>query len=266
MNIRQLIFYSLALIFLLFLNSCATISVTKSPSLPSSISPTPIGPIVRTDTFHIVAPGETLWRISKMYDVPMDDIIKANNLGGQILEKGQRLLIPNAAPPVPVIPLYPSNRWKYIIIHHSATDEGSSLDFDKYHQAKGWEEIGYHFVIDNGSKGKQDGLIEVSPRWVKQKIGSHCKASNMNEKAIGICLVGNFNKEYVSKKQLDSLIYLVNLLRKYYHIPIYRILGHGQVKGARTDCPGKNFPWLKFKNLLIKKYNLQDHLILKTVN
>ncbi|MCM8831708.1 MAG: N-acetylmuramoyl-L-alanine amidase [Candidatus Omnitrophica bacterium] len=262
-NIKKLLLYSLVLFFLLFLNSCTTVSVTK---IPTSISQTPISPMVRADTFHIVAPGETLWRISKMYDVSISDIIKANNLGSQTLEKGQKLLIPNAAPPIPVIPLYPSNKWKYIIIHHSATDEGSSLDFDRYHQAKGWEEIGYHFVIDNGSKGKSDGLIEVSPRWIKQKNGSHCKASNMNEKAIGICLVGNFNKEYVSTKQLESLIYLVNLLRRYYQIPITKIIGHGQVKGAKTDCPGKNFPWLRFKNLLMKNSNSEEHFILRTVN
>lgn len=247
---KRLIYLALIASLVIILSSCATTSL-KPPITPAKeISPPFTAPILRQDAFHIVAPGETLWRISKMYDVPIKDISSANDLKTQTLEKGQRLLVPNAAPIVPVIPLYPSKKWKYIVIHHSATDEGSSLYFDNYHQGKGWEGIGYHFVIDNGTKEKQDGQIEVSPRWIKQEDGSHCRASNMNEKAIGICLVGNFNKEYVSSKQLDALVYLVNILRKYYKIPLKRIIGHNQVLGARTECPGKNFPWPKFKNRL----------------
>ena len=232
------------------LSSCTTVPIKPIVYPPKEIYPQLQGPILRQDIFHIVAPGETLWRISKMYDVPIKNILSANKLKTETLEKGQRILVPNAAPIVSVIPLYPSKKWKYIVIHHSATDEGSSLYFDNYHQGKGWEGIGYHFVIDNGTKEKQDGQIEVSPRWIKQEDGSHCRASNMNERAIGICLVGNFNKEYVSSKQLDALVYLVNILRKYYKIPLKRIIGHNQVLGARTECPGKNFPWSRFKNRL----------------
>ncbi len=103
-------------------------------------------------------------------------------------------------------------------------------------------------MIDNGTKDKQDGQIEVSPRWIKQKEGSHCRAGNMNEKAIGICLVGNFSKDNVDAKQLDALVYLINTLRKYYKIPLKRILGHDQVLGAATECPGRKFPWYKFKD------------------
>ncbi|MDD4980091.1 MAG: N-acetylmuramoyl-L-alanine amidase [Candidatus Omnitrophica bacterium] len=247
---NKVISFCLIVGLVFILNSCVTAPI-KPPITPAKeVYPHTAMPVLRQDASHIVAPGETLWRISKMYNVPIKDISSANNLKTQTLGKGQRLLIPNAAPIVPVIPLYHSKKWKYIVIHHSATDEGNSLQFDKYHQSKGWEGIGYHFVIDNGTKGKQDGQIEVSPRWIKQEGGSHCRAGNMNEKAIGICLVGNFNREYVSSKQLDALVYLVNVLRKYYKIPVKRITGHNQVLGARTECPGKNFPWTRFKNSL----------------
>lgn len=183
-----------------------------------------------------------------MYNVPQREILRANRLTSEepLLKKGQRLLIPNAAPVAPVISLYPSPKWKYIIIHHSATDEGNSLSFDKAHLKRGWNGVGYHFVVNNGSKGKDDGQIEVSPRWLKGEPGSHCRAANMNSKAIGICLVGNFDKDTPTRKQMDALIYLVNKLRKYYNIPEEHILGHGQVQGARTDCPGNNFPWREF--------------------
>jgi len=234
----------------LVLSSCVTVGVGSLPVPTREIYPQAAPPYLRHDIFHVVAPGETLWRISKMYDVTIRDIMRANKLRTEQLNKGERLVVPGAAPLVPVISLYASKKWKYIIIHHSATDEGSSLDFDRYHQGKGWQEIGYHFVIDNGTKGKHDGQIEVCPRWLKQKNGSHCRAGDMNEKAIGICLVGNFSEESISAKQLDSLIYLVKTLRQYYKIPLNRILGHSQVAGARTECPGRNFPWSRFKDRL----------------
>jgi LysM repeat protein len=234
-------------IFACFLSSCVT------PPIKPQLAPAPrqaVAPVIRQDIFHVVAPGETLWRISRMYNVPAQEISRANKLYSKepVLEKGQRLLIPGAAPVMPVISLYPSKKWKYIIIHHSATDEGSSLSFDRAHLMRGWDGVGYHFVIDNGSKGKRDGQIEVSPRWLKQDNGSHCKAGNMNTKAIGICLVGDFSKDAPTPKQIDALVYLINRLKKYYGISISRIMGHGQVPGARTECPGRNFPWRELKS------------------
>jgi len=248
MKIRKI--YQPIMIFVLsmILTSCATAPV-KSPPVPvREVYPEITAPILRQDTYHVVAPGETLWRLSKMYDVSIEDMVRINNLRSRTeLKIGQRLLIPNAAPMRPIVPLYQSNKWKYIIIHHSATDEGNAMYFNKIHHIRGfWKGLGYHFVIDNGTKGKLDGQIEVAPRWLKQQDGSHCKAAGMNHKGIGICLVGNFSKENVTEEQMKSLVYLVNILRDYYNIPVENILGHGQVSGARTECPGKGFPWKEF--------------------
>ncbi len=246
------LFYSGAIIVIsVILSSCTTVPQKPPAQLTRESLPQPGGLVPRHDVFHVVAPGETLWRISKMYDVTIQDLMRANSLKNkEELKKGQRLLVPEAAPIAPVIALYPSNQWKYIVVHHSGTDKGSSLDFDKYHNSKGWKGVGYHFIISNGTKGKQDGQIEVSPRWIKQQNGAHCQAGGMNYKGIGVCLVGNFNRERVSRKQLDSLVYLVNTLREYYKIPVKNIIGHRQVRGAKTDCPGRYFPWNEFKKRL----------------
>ena len=228
---------------LIILSSCAAIS-------PVTISPPPIypPPAIRQDIAHIVAPGETLWRISKTYDVGIADIMRANRLKKKDeLDMGQRLIIPGAMPACPVITLYPSKKWKYIIIHHSGTEEGNALAFYRSHKRRGFiHGLGYHFVIDNGSSGKPEGHIEISPRWTKQQDGAHCKAAGMNDKSIGICLVGNFCEENVPEKQLSSLVYLINILRRYYRIPLKNIVGHGRVPGASTRCPGKRFPWNRF--------------------
>ncbi len=241
---------SLIFLLVIFLSSCASVPVKPPQEIigPNQVIVPFTGPMIRQDVFHVVGPGETLWRIGKMYDVEMESIMSANKLyDAAKIDMGQKLFIPNAAPIRPVVPLYESNKWKYLIIHHSATDEGNAFSFYNMHLRRGfWNGLGYHFVIDNGTFGKEDGQIEISPRWIKQQKGAHCKVSNMNDIGIGICLVGNFSKEDVSEKQLNSLAYLVNILRKNYNIPKSRIMGHGQIPGAATECPGLRFPWKKF--------------------
>lgn len=248
-HMRKLLYFCLLISLAAFLSSCATVSKLPLPQPPQAEQP--ICSVVGNNIIHIVAPGETLWHISKAYGIPMTDILQVNNLGeNSQLEKGQRLIIPNAATTKAVIPLYRSRKWTYIVIHHSATEEGDAYYFNILHRRRGWDGIGYDFVIDNGTKGKQDGAIEVSPRWISQENGAHCHASDMNSKGIGICLVGNFSKDRVSEKRMDSLVYLVNVLKKYYKIPMRHIMGHGQVPGARTECPGKYFPWGEFRRRL----------------
>jgi len=167
------------------------------------------------------------------------------------LTMGDKLVIPNAHSPEQIISLFPTNKWEYIIIHHSATPEGNSLAFHKSHLKRGWDRgVGYHFVINNGHSDKPDGFIEVTPRWLKQQDGAHCRASDMNINGVGICLVGNFNEEKVSDKQIASLIYLVHTLKDYYHIPNWNILGHGQVRESSTECPGAKFPWDNLRKAL----------------
>lgn len=134
--------------------------------------------------------------------------------------------------------------WKYIVIHHSASDSGSAAEFDKFHRDKRhWENgLGYHFVIGNGN-GTGDGQIEIGNRWTHQINGAHAGVQEYNHFGIGICLVGNFNESYPTEAQMDSLYALVEYLQKRCHIPSENVLMHRHCK--ETDCPGKNFPYYK---------------------
>ncbi len=257
MNIKKILSVLLLFFMPLVFVSCASrryteYTVITPPSVETVHTIPEKPPVYRHDVYHEVAPGETVWRISKTYGVSSDSILKANNIRDFYdIKAGSVLLIPQAYPGKTVIPLFKTNKWQYIIIHHSATDFGNSLFFDKVHLRRGWDRgIGYDFVIDNGTRGKEDGQIEVSPRWIKQIDGAHCKASGMNYKGIGICLVGDFTDTVPTKKQMNSLVRLVNILRKYYRVPASHILGHGQVPDAATECPGKMFPWTEFRTRL----------------
>jgi N-acetyl-anhydromuramyl-L-alanine amidase AmpD len=202
--------------------------------------------------YHIVGPSETLWRISKTYGVDMATLMRVNNITDpKKISNGQKLLIPNTLGPRPVIPLYPSKRWTYIVIHHTATDEGNAFSLDQLHHHRGfWNGLGYHFLIDNGTDGKQQGQIEIGPRWVKQQDGAHANADGMNQKGIGIALVGNFSESQVPSRMLESLVQLVRILQHYYKIPPQNVIRHCDVLGKNTECPGANFPWQEFKHRL----------------
>lgn len=150
-------------------------------------------------------------------------------------------------------PNYLERRWTAIVIHHSATDYGNATIFDKWHrEGNNWEGVGYDFVIGNGTNSG-NGLVEVTFRWRQQMTGAHCKTPDnwANERGVGICLVGDFNKTVPTPQQMQSLAKLVQFIQKRYGIPNDSIYGHKGTPGARaTDCPGRNFPMARLKSML----------------
>jgi N-acetylmuramoyl-L-alanine amidase len=136
--------------------------------------------------------------------------------------------------------------WRYIIIHHTATDGGNLASIDRGHKRRGWEGIGYHFLINNGTSGTRMGEVNPTYRWKQKLTGHHCSASDMNLKGVGVCLVGNFSDYTVPTRQLESVIHVVRTLQQKLKIPKSRIIMHGKVTGAATECPGKLFPWESF--------------------
>jgi hypothetical protein len=146
------------------------------------------------------------------------------------------------------LPIGPRNSWSWIVIHHSATPGGDAATFDRMHRSKGWDELGYHFVIGNGTLSR-DGEIEVGSRWPKQKYGAHTSTADnrYNERGIGICLVGDFQIDRPSPSQTRSLAKLVGYLMKTYNVPASRVVGHGDAKP--TECPGRNISVTEIRRL-----------------
>ena len=142
--------------------------------------------------------------------------------------------------------------WRYIVIHHSATRKGNANIMDRYHRNRRRMSNGlaYHFVIDNGQSGTRDGEVEEGKRWSRQIAGGHSRQGWLNNSGIGICLVGNFNRQHPSRKQMESLVKLVDRLRKAHGIPVNCIKGHGEFGGERTECPGRHFSMERFRQRL----------------
>jgi len=119
-----------------------------------------------------------------------------------------------------------------IIIHCSATKEGKPFyakDIDKWHKARGWKGIGYHYVVD------LDGKIEKGRS--EDQIGSHCVGHNKN--SIGICYIGGLDKDgnpkdTRTKEQKEALWNLLRqLLCKY---PKATIHGHNEFSTKACPC------------------------------
>jgi len=138
-------------------------------------------------------------------------------------------------------------RWKYIVIHHSGVSEGTVKGMDNYHRRVRHMENGlaYHFVIGNGN-GMGNGEIAVGNRWTKQLDGGHLASLAQNKVAIGICLVGNFDKTVPTSAEMRSLDALVRELMKRCNIPAKNVKTHQQINVVGTRCPGSKFPAKSF--------------------
>lgn len=119
-----------------------------------------------------------------------------------------------------------------IIIHCSATPNGrhhTAEDIHRWHKERGWDGIGYHYVI------RTDNMVESGrPEYW---MGSHAKGHNSG--SIGICLIGTdqFNK--------DQMELLENLVRKLLikHQGA-KVIGHNEI--SEKKCPGFDVRyWLK---------------------
>lgn len=99
------------------------------------------------------------------------------------------------------------------VIHHTASGDVSADTIDQWHKERGWDGIGYHFVI------RKNGAIETGRPL--DKIGAHAKGRN-NYVGIVLCGYDDFSKE-----QITSLISLLKALK------IKHIEAHHE------SCPGK---------------------------
>jgi N-acetyl-anhydromuramyl-L-alanine amidase AmpD len=144
--------------------------------------------------------------------------------------------------------LYPNKAdrpWKYIVLHHSATADGNYDQIDVEHRkVLGFDGCGYHFVIGNGT-GSGDGQIEVAQRWTNQKQGVHCRnarSHDVDEYGIGICLVGDLDKQPPTPRQIAAAQALIAYLSQRYTISQDRIASHARVASTATVCPGRYCP------------------------
>ena len=107
------------------------------------------------------------------------------------------------------------------VIHHTASHDVSAKTIDKWHKERGWDGIGYHYVI------RKDGRVEKGRDLSKR--GAHTKNRN---RYIGIALTGNGT---FTDRQLSSLRKLIAKI------------GITHIERHHEKCPG---PGLNVEDLL----------------
>ena len=121
----------------------------------------------------------------------------------------------------------------YIVVHCSSTRVNKKVtveDLDRYHRAKNWAMIGYHWVI------YQDGSIhEGRP---EKYAGAHVK--HYNEHAIGVCYIGGKDDkgrdaDTRTPEQKAALWFLLKDLKASY--PQAKIVGHRDFPNVAKSCP-----------------------------
>lgn len=208
------------------------------------------------ESVYKVNRGDTLSGIAKDSGTTVQALQVRNKLKGDRILIGQSLVIPDKFVAHPSLRSVIAatqkikvdhQRWRYIVLHHSAIEAGNARIYDSNHRRRGMEHgLAYHFVIGNG-RDSGDGEIEIGPRWTQQLRGGHVRSTVVNDSGIGICLVGNFEKRRPGKKQLDSAYNLVDWLRNGMVNPKHKVTVHRWVDINHTVCPGKHFPFSTLK-------------------
>jgi len=125
---------------------------------------------------------------------------------------------------------------RQIIIHQSDTVGGTLESIRRHHrQARGWDDIGYHYVIE------RDAAVKKGRN--NSEIGAHCRGDN--EDSIGICLVGRgealpLDDGYCSLPMFLALMRLVRDLQAAYPT-ITQVWGHREKPSGIAQgktCPG----------------------------
>ena len=127
-----------------------------------------------------------------------------------------------------------------IIIHCTATPAGRETTVSqvtKWHKARGFRTIGYHYLI------YLDGSVHAGRP--ESEVGAHCTGQNAH--SIGVCYVGGLDRETHKPKdtrtgaQREALRKLVADLKTRY--PGATLHGHREFAAKACPCFDVNKEW-----------------------
>ena len=126
------------------------------------------------------------------------------------------------------------NKPKKIIIHCSATPDGGdkfgAADIDSWHKSRGWDGIGYHWVV------RRSGLVE--PGRFEHVVPASVRGHNKG--TLAICMIGTKRFEV---EQYNALVALITTKLDSYGLDIDDIYGHYEL--ANKECPGIDMTLLR---------------------
>ena len=133
---------------------------------------------------------------------------------------------------------------KKVILHCSDSNYGNSALITKWHLDRGFNTIGYHFVILNGWLCYNtynyffDGSIETGRPLSDDSVIEHFEIGahvlGHNKDSVGICLIGKSGK--FTENQIQSLKELLSLL--FMQFSSFELLQHSDLDKSKPFCAG----------------------------
>ena len=153
----------------------------------------------------------------------------------------------------------------HIVIHTSDSRWASVKEIREWHLARGFNDIGYHYVILNGYEAgfkgkKRDEYTDGAIRLGRNALLNGAHAPGYNKRSIAVCLVGKHGK--YTEKQLAACKALTVSLIDRYTVPVSNVIGHFETKSGKRQgktCPNINMDVFR-KELNASLFMLHSYL------
>ena len=132
---------------------------------------------------------------------------------------------------------------KAVVVHHTAAGEQSAEEIAKFHvESRGFPGIGYHYLIHRGGAVEKVNAVRT--------VSFHC--GEWNRRAVGVAVVGNLERGLATDRQWGVLVELVTELCRAFGVGAAQVVGHREVPGARTLCPGRNMDMERLRKEVVE--------------
>ena len=125
---------------------------------------------------------------------------------------------------------------KAIVIHHSVSPPDTTReDIDRWHKARGFSGIGYHYLI---RRGEHPEVVRGRP---DEQRGAHLKPIEdswlWNSTSLAICIAGNYEESLIAEDMLTQAVEVAAEYCSRYGLTEADVYGHREVRA--TLCPGR---------------------------
>ncbi len=127
----------------------------------------------------------------------------------------------------------------YVIIHHTAQDScGQTLRTFTLPRTQ----VSSHYVICKD--GTVHHMLNDLLRGHHAGVSKWGNATDLNSSSVGI-EIDNNGYEVFTDEQINSLLLVLDRLKKACNIPTANFIGHADIAPGRKVDPNRNFPWQK---------------------
>lgn len=149
------------------------------------------------------------------------------------------------------------DKWKYLVIHHTATNKHKTFkEIRQEHLNLGWRDVGYHYLV--GYVNGKALFVAGRPTTMR---GAHTDPDKLNTSgdlvhpeinngtALGIAIIGSYEREDPPNDLINELAYGIMLVAKKYGIPLDKEHVRPHYDVSATLCPGKRTMELVWKKI-----------------